>query len=117
MLESSSSPSSASTKTKTKATVKPRARPRPKRVGPIIVVNLPKNTRWPNMHEWAFAVFAFLTWYCLDMIRTNPKLLAVPSFMQLAQTLITGGILAAAAWLWATNKNNSGSTTNNRGIK
>jgi len=60
---------------------------------------------WPDMHGWAFVAFFIMTMYILRMIEKNPNLLAVPSFMQFAGQLATGGILAAAAWLWTSNKN------------
>lgn len=59
---------------------------------------------WPDIHGWAFIAFFVMTMYILWMIYENPSLLAVPSFMQFAGQLATGGILAAAAWLWSSNK-------------
>lgn len=58
-------------------------------------------SRWPNTHEWALIGFFVMTFYMLAMIQMNPALLGVPSFMQFAGQLATGGILAAAAWLYA----------------
>lgn len=60
--------------------------------------------RWPNTHEWALIGFFAMTFYMLWMIQENPALLGVPSFMQFAGQLATGGILAAAAWLYAGNR-------------
>lgn len=78
--------------------------PAPPKSRSTLVSRFPKGTRWPNMHEWAFAVFAFITWYILDMIKNNPALLGVPSFMQFAQAIVGGGLLACAAWLWSSNR-------------
>lgn len=77
---------------------------RPKGKGPIMVVNLPKGTRWPNIHEWAFAIFAFFTYDILTALKENPALLGIPAYMQFVGQIVTGGILAAAAWLWTSNK-------------
>jgi len=68
------------------------------------LIELPRGTRWPNMHEWVFAVFALITFRILDMIATNMALLENASFMQLTQTLVGGGVIACAAWLWTSNK-------------
>lgn len=57
--------------------------------------------RWPSQHGWALIGFFAVTFYTLHMIEKNPALLAVPSFMQFIGGLASGGILLAAAWLYA----------------
>lgn len=71
------------------------------------------NTRWPNVQEWALLGFFGMTFYLLDMVRQNPALLGVPSFMQFASQLVGGGLLLAAAWLYSAGKKegDAGTTT------
>lgn len=66
-------------------------------------MNIPR-WRWPNIHEWALVGFFGLTWETLRMVRENPALLGVPSFMQFASQLVGGGLLLAAAWLYSAGK-------------
>lgn len=66
--------------------------------------NISGRLRWPNIHEWALLGFFAMTFYLLKMVRDNPALLGVPSFMQFASQLAGGGLLLAAAWLYSSSK-------------
>ena len=59
---------------------------------------------WPDVRGWSLMGFFALTFYLVAMIRENPALLAVPSFMQFASQLAGGGLLLAAAWLFSAVK-------------
>lgn len=72
-----------------------------------IVIKLP---RGPDVRGWAIVGFFALTFMILQMIRENPNLLAVASFMQFAGALATGGVLTVASNLFGGTK--SGAETN-----
>ena len=59
---------------------------------------MPSFPGWPSVKGWLVISFVALTFYVLRMIEENPQLLANASFMQLVQTLSTGGILLAASY-------------------
>ena len=62
----------------------------------------------PDMRGWALIGFFAMTFYILQMIKENPSLLGVPSFMQFASQLAGGGLLLAAAWLYSAVKDDKG---------
>lgn len=64
----------------------------------------------PDVRGFAIIGFFALTFMLLGMIARNPDLLKDAAFMQLAQSLATGGILLVASNLFGGTK--SGTETN-----
>lgn len=50
-------------------------------------------SRLPTFRGWVYIGVALLTWRFAEAIISNPRLLAVASFMQLFGSLLTGGLL------------------------
>lgn len=69
-----------------------------------------KDLKSPDVRGWAIIGFFAITFLILLMIDRNPALLKDSSFMQLAQSLATGGILLVATNLFGGTK--SGAETN-----
>ena len=63
-----------------------------------------KGPGWPESRGWLVIAFVAITFKVLLMIENNPQLLANASFMQLVQTLSTGGILLAASFYFGAIK-------------
>lgn len=82
-------------------------------LGPAIVIPPPPRPRasrgpgWPETRGWAMLGFFAIEFYLLYMIQNDGTLLANASFMQMAGTITTGGVLLIASNLFGGTKSSS----------
>lgn len=67
-------------------------------------MTFPKGPGWPDQRGWVAIGFFAAEFKLLDMISTNPALLANASFMQFAGMITTGGVLLIASNLFGGTK-------------
>lgn len=78
--------------------------------GPAIVIpplprpRVSRGPGWPETRGWAMFGFFVLEFYLLYMIKDDGTLLANASFMQMAGTITTGGVLLIASNLFGGTK-------------